>query len=69
MLYDAIEMKIIDKLETYRLENKITQEDLAEKLGVAFSTINRWLNHKTKPNKIQTHHIEKLLRARRKKAK
>ena len=30
---------IIKQLETYRLENKISQEELAEKLDVAFCTI------------------------------
>lgn len=57
-------MDIIKRLEVYRLENKISQEDLAEKLGVAFSTVNRWLNGKAKPNKIQSYHIEKLLRVK-----
>lgn len=55
-------MDIIKRLEIYRLENKISQGELAEKLGVAFSTINRWLNGKTKPNKIQSYHVEKLLK-------
>ena len=54
-------MNIIKKVEIYRLENKITQQQLAKKLGVAFSTVNRWLNGKTKPNKIQRYHIEKFL--------
>lgn len=57
-------MNIIKKVEIYRLENKITQQQLAKKLGVAFSTVNRWLNGKTKPNKIQRYHIEKFLRKR-----
>ena len=55
-------MDIIKRLETYRLENKIPQEELAKKLGVAFSTVNRWLNGKSKPSKIQSYHIEKLLK-------
>jgi transcriptional regulator with XRE-family HTH domain len=55
-------MDIVQRLETYRLEHKISQEDLSEKLGVAFSTVNRWLNKKSKPNKIQYYHIEKLLK-------
>lgn len=55
-------MDLIKELEKYRLENKISQEQLAEDLGVAFSTVNRWLNGKAKPNKIQTYHIEKLLK-------
>lgn len=54
-------MDIIKKLEIYRLENKITQDELAQELGVAFSTVNRWFNSKAKPNKIQSYHIMKLL--------
>ncbi len=57
-------IKIIKQLEEYRLENRITQQVLAEQLGVAFSTVNRWLNNKAKPNKIQSHHIEKLLKSK-----
>lgn len=54
-------MAIVKRLETYRLEHRISQEDLAKKLRVAFSTVNRWLNGKSKPNKIQTYHIQKLI--------
>ena len=54
-------MKLIEKLEEYRLENKITQVKLAEMLGVRFATVNRWFTGKTEPNKIQTFHIKKLL--------
>lgn len=52
---------LLKQLELYRLENKITQEMLAKDLGVAFSTISRWLNGKVTPNKIQQYHIEKFL--------
>ncbi len=55
-------MNIIKKIEIYRLENKITQQELAKKFGVAFSSVNRWLNGKTKPSKIQRYHIEKFLK-------
>jgi len=54
--------KLIERLETYRLEHKIPQEELAKKLGVAFSTVNRWLNGKVTPNKMQGYHIKKLLK-------
>ena len=54
-------MDIVKKLELYRLENKVTQEELAEELGVAFSTVNRWFNDRTVPSKIQQYHIEKYL--------
>ena len=64
MLYNAREVKsmdLIEELETYRLENKIPQQKLAQMLGVAYSTVNRWLNGKTRPNKIHSFHIKKLL--------
>lgn len=52
---------LIEKLEEYRLENRISQEKLAEMLQVAFVTVNRWLNGHQTPNKIQTYQIKKLL--------
>jgi len=52
---------LIKKLEIYRLENRISQKQLADGLSVTFSTVNRWFNGKTIPNKIQEYHIKKLL--------
>jgi len=52
---------LIRKLEKFRLENRISQEHLSEMLGVSFITVSRWLNGHTKPSKICTYHIEKLL--------
>lgn len=60
-------MEIVKKLELYRLENKITQEELAEELDVAFSTVNRWFNGRTVPSQIQQYHIEKFLNKKAKK--
>jgi transcriptional regulator with XRE-family HTH domain len=57
-------MDIIKHLEVYRLENRITQVEIAKKIGVNFSTVSRWLNGKTKPNKIQQYHIEKFLKGK-----
>lgn len=54
-------MDPIRRLEIYRLESKISQQQLAEQLGVAYSTVNRWLNARTRPNQIQAYHIQKLL--------
>lgn len=56
MLHD-----LIDRLRTYRLEKRLTQVQLAKKLGVTFQTINRWLNRRMKPRPIQEHQIKKLL--------
>ena len=57
-----LSMDLVEKLETYRLEHKITQHAIARKLGVSFVTVNRWFNGKFGPNKIQKHHIKKLLK-------
>ena len=54
-------IELLEKLEIYRLENKITQRKLAEKFGVTYNTVNRWFTGRTIPNKIQTYHIKKLL--------
>lgn len=56
----------MDQLEEYRLENRMTQVELADLLGVAFVTVNRWLNGHTRPSKIQAYHINKLLASKRK---
>jgi len=61
LLYNANMNELIEKLDNYRLENRIGQKQLADKLHVHFSTVNRWLNGKTTPNKIQQYHIKKLL--------
>jgi transcriptional regulator with XRE-family HTH domain len=61
MRYNANMEDLIKKLEIYRLENRISQKQLAERLRVTFSTVNRWFNGKTKPNKIQRYHIKKIL--------
>jgi len=60
-LYNANMNELIEKLDNYRLENRIGQKQLAEKLHVHFSTVNRWFNGKSNPNKIQSYHIKKLL--------
>ena len=58
-------MDIVKQLEFYRLENRVTQDELAKEIGVVFSTVSRWLNGKTNPNKIQQYYIEKFLNARK----
>lgn len=57
-------MGLVQRLDIYRLENKVSQQSLAAKLGVSFVTVNRWFNGKTKPNKIQQYHIEKFLKGK-----
>lgn len=38
----------------------LTQEQFAAKLGVTYSTINRWENSKAKPSPLATLRIKKL---------
>jgi len=57
-----LNMDLIKELDSYRLENKITQQALAKQLGVSFVTVNRWFNNKTRPSKIQQFQIEKFLK-------
>lgn len=52
---------LIKELEEYRLDHKITLQELAKILEVNYTTIYRWMSGKTEPNKIQTHQIKKLL--------
>ncbi len=64
--YKGITMKnILLLLEEYRLKNRITQQKLAELLGVSFVSVNRWLNGHAKPQKLQIYQIEKLLSKRK----
>ncbi len=58
--------ELIEQLEIYRLENRISQQNLANQLGVTYATVSHWLNRKSKPNKIQTYQIKKLLNGQNK---
>jgi len=41
--------KLIGDIRDHLSRRKISQEDFAHKIGVSFSTLNRWLNRKTAP--------------------
>ncbi len=56
---------LIEALNTYRLEHKLSQVQLAKKLGVSFQTVNRWINRHVKPSQIQEYHIQKLIRRKK----
>ena len=45
------------KLKEVRRKLKLTQEDLAHKLGVSFTSVNRWENEQTKPSKLAKNQI------------
>ena len=55
------------KMDTSRLvrdlrkRTRLTQEKFAARLGVAFATINRWENGRTKPSPLSLKQIEIIL--------
>jgi len=59
---------MINKKEIYKtiktIRNKLglTQEQLAQKLGVSFSTVNEWENNKRKPSPLAMRQIEMLIK-------
>lgn len=55
--------KIVKKL---RAEMGLTQEQFAAKVGVTFSTVNRWENGKGKPSPLAMKQIEELRKELRK---
>lgn len=40
------------RIQEIRQGLRVTQEDFAHMVGVTFSTVNRWENGKSKPNRI-----------------
>jgi len=55
----------MEKIDTriIREKLKLTQEEFAEKIGVAFCTVNRWERGHSKPSQLALKEITKLLKA------
>ena len=53
-------MTVQDKLKIIRSLSGLTQEKLAEKLGVSFATLNSWINGKSKPRRGAEKNINNL---------
>ena len=49
-----------DRIRRLRGRLGLTQQALAEQLGIAFATVNRWENGQSKPSRLYWTHIEKL---------
>ena len=54
-------MEIGKKIVKYRRKNKLSQEQLAEKIGVTRQTISNWELNTTKPDVTQIKNIAKVL--------
>jgi DNA-binding transcriptional regulator YiaG len=50
----SLNNKVMDpkRIQDIRRRLKVTQEDFAHMVGVTFSTVNRWENGKSRPNRI-----------------
>lgn len=51
-------MILPEEMKKLRMRCFMTQEDFAKKLGVAFSTVNRWEQGKSKPNLVAMKNIK-----------
>lgn len=51
-------MILPEEIKRLRTRYFLTQEDFANKLGVAFSTVNRWEQGKSKPNLVAMKNIK-----------
>ena len=45
-------MSFAERVKNVRMKLKLSQEDLAHKLGVSFATINRWENGSYNPSRL-----------------
>lgn len=54
-------MEISAKLKIIKKLSGLTQEKLAQELGVSFATLNSWINNRSKPHKRKTERIDALL--------
>lgn len=51
---------LANQIKAIRLQLRLSQEELAQKLGVSFTSVNRWENGQTKPSKLARRQIEAL---------
>lgn len=61
-------MELLD-IKIIREKLNLTQEQLAEKIGVSFCTVNRWENGHSSPSKLALKEISKLINERKTKTR
>lgn len=55
-------MNLEEQLKELRRRKGWAQEDLAREIGVSLSTVQRWENKGSKPNRIARREIQRLLK-------
>ena len=58
----ARETKLAREIKRLRLNLRLTQEQFASRVGVTFSTVNRWEGGKSKPSPLAMRQIKELMR-------
>ena len=59
------ESELARKIKELRSKLGLTQEQFAAKVGVTFSTVNRWENGKTVPSKLAQRQFEQFCAQKR----
>jgi len=49
-----------ERIKRLRVEIGITQQSLADRLGVSYATVNRWENEQTRPSRVYWKHLQQL---------
>src|SRR5215470_9926176 len=49
-----------ERIKHFRARRGLTQQALAERLGVSFATVNRWENGQTKPSKLSWNRLRQM---------
>jgi putative transcriptional regulator len=60
MLYHVGERSINMDIKALRKQLGMTQEELAQKLGVSWSTVQRWESNKGRPSNLALQRLEQL---------
>lgn len=50
-----------DDIREFRIQNNLSQQDLAEMLGVSWVSVHRWETGKSKPSKLCLKHLNNLM--------
>lgn len=51
-----------EQIKNLRKQLDLSQDEMAQKLGVSFASVNRWENKQTKPSKLARKQILNLLK-------
>ncbi len=57
-----IPKNLAKKIKSVRSKLGLTQEQFAAKVGVTFSTVNRWESEKSKPSPLAMRRIEEFIK-------